>query len=414
MTAKNRTDEVLDALESSLDGIASFKAQHRQDLAELQAQVDDVQKMLQRPGALSAANAGGSGASGGKRLEQWIDTKSHQLVPVLDRADSIKALHTKATDEPDISIGRFLRGVVLGGRAHDHQQLTAERKNLQIGIDPAGGYTVGGALAREWIDLLRAKMVLQQAGCRTVPMETGELTIARLTGDPTVQWHGEAADINASDPTFGAVRLKAKTVLCLTKFSLELAQDSANLEAILTSSMTSALAQAIDSAGLVGVTVDAAAAPGGIFELTGRNTVTAIGAPTSWDWLIDGMFELLADNVAAEDIGAMIAHPALWKKMRKLKTGISGDNSPLTMPEEVRAMPKLWTTGAPLTGGTTAKAVIGDWRDLLMGVRKDISIKVLNERFLGDTLEIGMLIYARVDFVATRAVSFCTLEDISV
>jgi hypothetical protein len=83
-----------------------------------------------------------------------------------------------------------------------------------------------------------------------------------------------------------------------------------------------------------------------------------VGAPVSWDWAVDGIYELLADNVDQERIGALIGHPAIWKKMRKLKTGIASDNTPLTMPEEVARLPKLWTTAAPLSAGT-AKAVLG-------------------------------------------------------
>src|SRR5207237_478061 len=102
----------------------------------------------------------------------------------------------------------------------------------------------------------------------------------------------------------------------------ELSQDAANIEDILASTMTSAMAGAIDSAGLVGVTTDAAAAPDGIFNLAGRSKATSVGAPSNWDWLVDAIYTLLASNVPQDQIGALIGHPALWKKMRKLKSGI--------------------------------------------------------------------------------------------
>lgn len=191
---------------------------------------------------------------------------------------------------------------------------------MSVGNDPAGGYTVGGMLASEWIDMLRSGMVLSKAGARTVPMDSGTLSIARVTGDPVISWHGENADIAASQPTLGAVSLTAKTVVCLVKLSLELSQDSANIEQILESTITSAMANAIDSAGINGVTLNAGAAPSGLVDLVGRNAVTGIGAPTTWDFLTDGMYELMADNVPMDRIGALVAHPALWRKMRKLKT----------------------------------------------------------------------------------------------
>ena len=210
------------------------------------------------------------------------------------------------------------------------------------------------------------------------------------------------------------MNLAAKTVVCLVKLSLELAQDSANIEQILQSTITNAMAAAIDRAGLVGTSTDAAGAPSGIMNLENRNSVTAIGAPTAWDFLLDGMYELAADNVPMDNIGAFVAHPAVWLKMRKLKTGISNDKTPLTMPAEIAALPKLWTTAAPLTGGTTASGIIADWRDLIFGVRKDISIRVLSETFMGSNLQLAVLAYSRVDFAATRAQSFCTLEGITI
>lgn len=272
---------------------------------------------------------------------------------------------------------------------------------------------MGGTLSARWIDLLRSAMVLTQAGARTVPMPTNQLALARLTGDPTTSWHGENAALVASEATFGAVTLSAKTITCLVKLSLELSQDAANIEEILESSITSALALEIDRAGLTGVTTNTAAGPSGIYDLTGRSTVTGVGAPVSWDFVVDGAYELLSRNVPISRIGALIAHPALWKKMTKLKTGLSGDATPLVMPEAVARVPKLWTTSAPLSGGT-AKAVMGAWGDLLFGVRKDITVRLLGETFLGSNLQVALLAYARVDFAATRPESFVTMEGITV
>lgn len=372
---------------------AKFKA--------LEDSITDIAVKANRP------NMGGTGDAT-DRGEKWFDAKTRQPVQVLKHDQSLNA------KKEGPSVGRLLRGIVLGGRADDANELAEERKSMGVGNDPAGGYTVAGGLANEWIDLLRSEMVLSQAGARTVPMNTGSLSLAKVTADPVVSWHGENQDITASEPTLGQLTLNAKTVVCLVKMSLELSQDSANIEQMLQSTIVNAMAGAIDSAGLVGVTTNAGVAPGGVINLSGRNKVTAIGAPANWDFLTDGMYELLADNVPMQAIGALVAHPALWKKMRKLKTGIASDNTPLTAPDEVAKLRKLWTTAAPLAGGTTATGVIADWRDLLFGVRKDIQVRVLQESFLGSNLQIAVLAYARVDFGATRHQSFCTLEGITV
>lgn len=349
-------------------------------------------------------------ASTAAKHETFYDVKTKKAVPVLSNTQSLKSLEEKKTDVP--SIGRLLRGIVLGGRADDANELAEERKSLAINSDPSGGYTVAGALSAEWIDSLRAQMVLSRAGCRTIPMDTGTLSLARVVDAPTIAWHQENAALGTGDPTFGAISLNAKTCVCLVRLSLELSQDSANIEQILQSTINNAMAQAIDAAGLNGV--GTLPTPMGVMNLPNRNKVLTIGAPTSWDYLVDGMYELAADNVDMANIGAFIAHPAVWKKMRKLKTGITNDNTPLTMPQEIAALPKLWTTAAPLTGGTTASGIIADWRDLIMGVRKDINVRILSEAFMGSNLQVAVLAYARVDFAATRQQSFCTLEGITV
>jgi HK97 family phage major capsid protein len=388
----------------------TFQKQSEDRIKTLEAETNELAKKAGRP--FAAASTSDSTNS----LEKFIDTKTGKAIPVLKHGDKLASLEGKATDQP--SVGRLLRGIVLGGQARDAEELAIERKTMSIFSDPTGGYTVGGALSNEWIDALRANMVLSKAGVRTLPMETGQVSIARVISDPQVYWHKENDALHSlhpeNTPTFGRVTLNAKTCVCLCKMSLELSQDSANIEQILESTLINAMAQSIDSAGLIGVTTDAGAAPSGIMNLTDRNKVTTIGAPTSWDFLVDGMYELAADNVPMDNIGAFIAHPAVWKKMRKLKTGITNDNTPLTMPAEIAALPKLWTTAAPLTGGTTAAGIIGNWRDLIFGVRNQITVRVLSEAYMGDSLQIALLAYARVDFAATRPESFCTLEGITV
>lgn len=392
-------------LKKQYDGIEAFKARYDERFNALEAAVDKQLLKNQRSDL-------GSGKAAANSTQQWIDTKTQRPVHVLGSSDSLLSVKGGSGEAP-LSLGRLLRGIVLGGRAADARVLEDERKALGVSSDPDGGYTVSGSLSSFWIDQLRSKMVLSQVGVRTVAMENGSLWLARLTADPTISWHGENASVPDSQPSFGLINLRAKTVVCLVKLSVELAQDSANIDSMLSRSITAAMAQAIDSAGLVGVTTDAAAAPAGVFNLAGRKKVTSIGAPTSWDFVIDGMYELMSDNVPMESIGAFVAHPGVWKKMCKLRTGIASDNTPLTMPQEVASLPKLWTTAAPLSAGT-AKGIIADWRDLMFGICQDINVRVLQEAFFGSNLQVAVVAYARVDFAALRPASFCTLEGITV
>lgn len=404
-------DEIKQLVVEQGNAIDAWKKQHKADLGALVARVDAMTLAEQR-NALFGRPSGKSAAR--TPAPVWYDAKSKQRVHVLGATDNLAAAFERTSEEPTPSLGRVLRGIVTGGRADDANELAAERKALAINDDSAGGYTVGGRLAAQWIDALRAQMVLTRAGATTVPMDNKTLTIAKLTADAASSWHAENATITDTAPTFGAVELSAKTIVTVVKLSLELSQDSANIESMLQRALTNATARAIYSAGMNGVTAGAAAAPAGIFNAAGRNKVTSIGAPTSWDFAVDGLYELMLDNVALEDIGALIAHPAVFKKMRKLKTGLSSDNTSLVPPPEVAALPKLWTTAAPLAGGTTAAAMLADWRDLLFGVRQNITVRVLSEAFMGSNLQVAVVCYARCDFAPAREQSFCSLEGITV
>lgn len=387
------------------DALEGFVGKNEARIADLENCLNEIEKKAGRPslGCLDEPTAPKSAG--------WINAKTGEPILVLKHGEAL-AKPQRGNDTP--SIGRVLRGLCLGGTASDAAELAEERKAMNMGSDPAGGYTVSGILADQWIDALRANMVLSKAGALTLPMDAGKVSIARVTADPTCSWHGEGAALPDAEPTFGALNLNAKTVVCLVKFSVELGQDAVNIEQQLQNVIINAMATAIDAAGLNGVTTDAGSAPGGIMNLSGRNSVVSIGAPTSWDFVVDGMYELALDNTPMENIGALIAHPAVWRKLRKLKTGITNDNTPLTMPAEVAALPKLWTTAAPLVSGTTAKGIIANWRDLIFGVRQQITVKVLQESFMGSNLQLAVLAYARVDFGAARPASFCSLEDITV
>lgn len=387
----------------------------------LVAQSDGIQDIKAHVTALEADLAllkSGVGGTPGAQPEakhmptMLRDAATGKALPVFEHKQRIADHIQVDRNGPPMNVGRMLRGMVLGGDADDAAQLEAERKALSVHVDPSGGYTVPGALAGFWIDALRANMVLSQAGARTIPMATNSLDVAVLGSDPQAFWRSENATVVESEATFGKVSLQSKTVAAMVRLSLELAQDSANIEDVLQRSLTQALAHAIDKAGLVGETTNAAAAPFGLMNIAGRNKVTGIGAPVAWDFLADGMYELMLDN--APTPSAMIAHPALWKKMVKLKTGQTDDNTPLVAPAELAAVRKLYTTAAPFTGGNTVNAVLGDFSELLFGVRQQIVVRVLREAFMASNLQVAVIAYARCDFVPTREKSFCTLEGISV
>lgn len=145
----------------------------------------------------------------------YFDAKTKQRVPVLEHKDSLAALGIKTDGAP--SVGRLLRGIILGGRADDARELEDERKALGTNVDPSGGYTLNRELSSSWVDSLRANMVLSRAGAITIPMQSKELSLARVTADAQSFWRADNMALTESQPTFGSVNLQAKTVATIVK-----------------------------------------------------------------------------------------------------------------------------------------------------------------------------------------------------
>lgn len=408
MTGLAEVKDVLDDIAKAHKGFAKSQTEKLDNITAEQAALRDrIEELESRRGA-----PGKHPVVDGKQkpeYETWVDRKSGAAVPVLDHKQQLSSIHPNTTG---VTPGRWLRSVLVGRHNDDKNELSDELKALATTPDASGGYTVPQPLAAEFIDLLRAQSVLSRAGVRTVPMPSKTLSIAKIIADATVAWRAENASISASDPTFGAVDLSAKTIVGLVKFSLELSQDSLNVEQAITRSLTGAMAAEIDRAGLQGD--GTSNSPTGVLNYNGRERVVGIGGVTSYDPFVTAVGQLMSKGVLLEDIGPFIIGTELWADLARLKTGISSDNSPLPKPPAL-TMPFLPTTSVQSTqdSPSTSTAFVGDWRDLLWGVRSDITVRVLTEAFLGSNLQLAVLVYARCDFAAARESSLCSLEGIT-
>jgi HK97 family phage major capsid protein len=288
-----------------------------------------------------------------------------------------------------------------------------ERRALSEGTDSAGGYTVPTILASEFIDKLRAKSVVFQAGARTVPMSSDNLAIARVTGDPTVAWTAENAEITASDPTFDAVTLAPKKLACLVRLSRELLEDSVNIAAALEGAITGAMSVEMDRALLFGS--GSSNQPTGLFNTSGINSVsmgTNGATPSSYDDLIDLLYEIQVDDGA--DPKVFVMHPRTNKTYAKLK---DANSNPLTEPKMTADVRRLLTTAVPInqTQGTAtgvcSTVLTGDFSKMLVGIRTNLELRLLNERY-AEFDQVAFLARLRVDVAVENPVHFAKLIGI--
>jgi HK97 family phage major capsid protein len=305
-------------------------------------------------------------------------------------------------EDKELRLGKIVRGLVTG----EWQGAEDEKRAMSEGTLTAGGHMVPTPLAARIIDRARSQTRVIQAGASTVPMDSQTLKVARQTGDPTVSWHTENAAISDSGLTFDAVTFTAQTPPCLTVLSRELIEDATGVDDAVENAIARAIALEFDRVALYGT--GSAPQPRGIANTSGV-TLTAHGGAnggsiSNYDLFVDGFQVLRGANF--EPTGVIVA-PRTETSLAKLK---DTTNQPLAAPEAVRAVPRYSTTQVPvnLTTGTstdTSDAFVGQWDELMLGVRSNLEIQFLGERY-ADNGQVAFLAWFRGDVQLAHPAAF--------
>lgn len=326
-----------------------------------------------------------------QRVQDWA--RSQGMIPT-DHEEGPRAL----------DFGRYVRGMVTG----NWRESDMERRAMSEGTLTAGGYAVPTILSSQIIDLARNRAQVLAAGAQLVPMSNQTVDLAKWAGDPTAAWHSENATITPSDAVLGRVRLQAKTLASIVIASRELIEDADPLTVSqsLTQAFAAQFALTVDLAALYGAGV--APQPQGLKTASGV-TVTPIGAngapPTNYDWLVNSVFAVRAAN---ETPNAVLYAPRTAKSLALLK---DTTNQPLQAPAYLDNVARFETAQIPTnlvvgtSGTTTSDAFCGDWTQLLVGVRTDLKIQVLSERYV-DAGQVGFSAWWRGDIGMARTAAF--------
>src|SRR6266702_2856262 len=311
---------------------------------------------------------------------------------------------------PPVSFDRYLRAMVAGAP----YGADAETRAMSEGTLTAGGHLVPTPLAAAVIDLARNQMRVIQAGAVTVPMTTRTLKVPRLTGEGTPGWHAENAAITAADMTFDAVTFTAQTLTRLILLSVELFDDSdPGAEMVIANSFARQIALEVDRAALRGS--GTAPEPRGILNQTGSTTTahgangSVIGVPPAagtmgWEFLVDSAAAVRNANF---EPGAQVMAPRLPQSLAKLR---DTTNQNIRPPSYLDQIPRLQTRQVPvnLTVGTStdcSEVYTGQWDQCWIGVRTDLRILPLRERFI-DSGQYGFLAWLRADVQLAQPAAF--------
>lgn len=307
----------------------------------------------------------------------------------------------KDPEKHNLTLGQYLGAMVRGAKTE------TEKRALAEGTDSAGGYTVPTMLSAQLIDLLRANSVAVAAGARTVPLGSDNNNIAKLASDPVPAWRVENAVIAESEPTFTNVPLVPKSLAVMTRISRELLQDTLNIDTELPRILSIALAKELDRVALMGS--GTAPEPEGVANMSGIGTTAHDAALTTYAPFVTARTGILSAN--AGPVSAIIMHPRDEGTLAGL-TDSTGQ--PLMAPKAVSDVRMLTTTAIPTDGGAgsdESTIFLGNFAHLMIGMRSDIRVEVLKERF-ADYHQYGLIAHMRADIAAQHEAAFHTITGV--
>jgi len=310
------------------------------------------------------------------------------------------------------SVGKLLKGLILGANGD-----TVLTKSLAEGTNSAGGYSVPVETMPGFIDLLRNKSVLQQAGAQTVLLNSNKVNMATVISDPTPGWRAENASVSESDPVFGQVAFAPKSLAVLVKVSRELLADSLNIEQILEDTLANALALQLDYAGLYGS--GSSNQPLGLKSVLTTATRNQVLATNGAKLSAQGFY--LPIHTAAKKVSegndaasAVVLSPRTFFDIQGFTDTTNQPLKPSAFIEnnlsfyETNSVPNTLTTG---TSNVTSEIFTGNFSNLLLGLRQQLEIQVITETFAGN-LQVGFLAHLRADWQVARTNSFWLTQGV--
>lgn len=350
-----------------------------------------------------------------QRPNVWRDGSGRE-VRSFGEGDSIYAVHraTQGYDAhwDDLTPGQYFRALFAGPKSD------AERRAMSStgGV----GANIPAPIVDKILDRLRERDFLTQAGAQYVPMESASLTITRGSTAAALRWAAEGSTGATTDPTFTSVQLNAKTYRGIVRASNELIQDAADLPDALERELIGGLREVLQRAVIHSTGGNR---PTGILNTNGV-TATYFGssngsAPSStgaggWGSLLQAQQRLREDNVPEGRL-SVVWSPRTARQFAALR---DGQSNWLMKPMDLmgvkyyasNAMPN---TFAPTTALSSQSSILmGDFSDLVIGVRLDPQIQILRERY-SDSWQTGFLASMRVDATPRRPQSFEVLTRVS-
>ena len=272
------------------------------------------------------------------------------------------------------------------------------RSDLNVGTATAGGNLVDDVLlSGSFIELLRNRLALAQAGMTTLSGINGNISIPKQDGSASAYWVGEGSSPTESQQTIAQVNLSPKTCGAFTDFSRKLLlQSDISVEQMVRDDLAKVLALELDRVGLNGS--GSSNQPLGIINTTGIGTQSLTSFGTFAEYI--GMETDVA--VANADAGSL-RYIINASARGALKSTEKASNTAQFVYEndEINGYPV--TVSNQLANND---ALFGDFSQLIMAMWSGLDLTV--DPYAGATAgTVRIIALQDVDFAVKQPGAFC-------
>ena len=272
------------------------------------------------------------------------------------------------------------------------------RRDLVVGTPTAGGDLVDDVLlAGSFIDLLRNRLAIAQAGATMLTGLQGNVSIPRQTSAATAYWVGENASPTESQQAIDQVNMTPKTVGAFVDYSRRLLlQSSIDVEGMVRNDLARVIALEIDRAAVYGT--GSSNQPQGLTNVSGIGSETLTGTGTFLEYIA-----METDVAAANaDAGALryIVNATTRGGLKGTKKD-AGSGEFVFADNEINGYPVIVSNQL-----ANNDALFGDFSMFIMGMWSGLDLTV--DPYAGATAgTVRVIALQDVDFAVKQPGAFC-------
>lgn len=272
------------------------------------------------------------------------------------------------------------------------------RRDLTAGVPSAGGNLVANELlAGSFIELLRNRMAMMQAGVTMLTGLQGNISVPRQSSAATAYWVGEGGSPTESQQGIDQINMTPKTIGAFVDYSRRLLlQSSIDVEGMVRADIARVIALELDRAAIYGT--GSANQPLGLVNTTGIGSQTITNSGTFAEYI--GMETDVA--VANADAGAMRYIINATTRGALKSTSIVGTEARFVYEnDEINGYPVIVSNQLQ-----SNDALFGDFSQFVVGMWSGLDLTV--DPYAGATAgTVRIIALQDVDYAVRQPGAFC-------